>query len=232
MALPKIDLPLFELTIPSTKETHTYRPFTVKEEKVLLIAQESAELEQVILAIKQIVSNCVNDIEVEKLSLFDLEYVLLTLRVKSVSNNVKFSVVDPDTQSPVELELDLDNVSLTENEEHSQRVDIGEDAFLMMRYPSVNELIYLQDSDNTTETMLSTMISCIESIVSGEEVYKTEDFTMEQLQEFLDTLPSKSIKDIEKFFTTMPTLRHEIPYKNSNGDDKLFVLEGIQSFFL
>jgi hypothetical protein len=232
MALPKIDLPLFQLEIPSTKQKVNYRPFTVKEEKILLIAQQSEDIEQVVLAIKQIVSNCVEDINIDTLALFDLEYLLLALRIKSVSNNVKFSVVDPDTKKKVELELDLENVAMEYKEDHSQKIDISEDAFMMMRYPSVNELLFLQDTLSTTESSLETMIMCIDTVVSGDEVYQTEDFSKEELLEFLDTLPSSAIKSIETFFATSPTLRHSIGYVNDNGDAKTFVIEGLQSFFL
>jgi len=231
MSLPKIELPLFELELPSTKQKLKYRPFTVKEEKILLIAQESQELEQTILAVKQIVGNCFSDIDVDKLALFDLEYLLLALRIKSVSNEVKFTIKDPDTEKNVELEINLENVKLIENENHDTKIHINDESFLMMRYPTVNEILILQ-KDNTAEMLMDIMISCIDNVVSGDEVYKSEDFTKEQMIEFLDTLPSTTIKDLENFFNTMPTMRHEMKYVNENGDEKTFVVEGLDSFFL
>lgn len=232
MGLPKIDLPLFELKVPSTKQIVKYRPFTVKEEKILLIAQESAELDQVVLAIKQIINNCFPDVDIDKLAIFDLEYMLLALRIKSVSNNVSFTIKDPDTESNVELELDLEKIKVIENEEHSNQIDVSEDTFLLMRYPSVNELISLQSQNKETESVMEIMIACIEKIVSGEEVFLTQDFSKEQLVEFLDSLPSSTIQQLEKFFSTMPYLRHEIEYVNKEGNKKTFVLEGLNSFFL
>lgn len=232
MSLPKIDLPLFELVIPSTNKKVTYRPFTVKEEKILLIAQESNDIEQGVNSIKQIINNCVNDIDVDSLALFDLEYILLALRIKSVNNTVTFSVTDPDTKSPVELTLDLENIKLTIDENHSPKVIVNDSTFMMMRYPSVNELFLLQEQKDLGGSLIQVLASCIESIVSGDEVFKTSDFTLEQIEEFLDTLPSSAIKDIEKFFDTMPVMRHTIPYTNSNGDEKQFIIEGINTFFI
>lgn len=231
MSLPKIELPLFELELPSTKQKLKYRPFTVKEEKILLIAQESQELEQTILAVKQIVSNCFSEVDVEKLALFDLEYLLLALRIKSVSNEVKFTIKDPDTEKNVELEINLESVKLIEKEDHDTKIHINDESFLVMRYPTVNEILILQ-KDNTAEMLMDIMISCIDNIVSGDEIYKSEDFTKEQMVEFLDTLPSTTIKDLEHFFNTMPTMRHEMKYVNENGDEKTFVVEGLDSFFL
>ena len=231
MSLPKIELPLFELELPSTKQKLKYRPFTVKEEKILLIAQESQELEQTILAVKQIVGNCFSEVDVEKLALFDLECLLLALRIKSVSNEVKFTIKDPDTEKNVELEINLESVKLIEKEDHDTKIHINEESFLMMRYPTVNEILILQ-KDNTAEMLMDIMISCIDNIVSGDEIYKSEDFTKEQMVEFLDTLPSTTIKDLEHFFNTMPTMRHEMKYVNENGDEKTFVVEGLDSFFL
>ena len=232
MALPKIELPLFELEIPSTKEKVKYRPFTVKEEKILLIAQESGEMSQVILAVKQIVNNCVQGVDVDELALFDLEYILLSLRVKSVSNQVKFSVTDPDTQKRVELELDLENVKLHEKEGHDKKIVINNDSYLLMKYPTVNQVMLLQNQKQSSELLMDTMIACIDKIISGDEIYHTKEFTKEQLIEFLDTLPSSTVKDLEDFFKTMPSMRHEIAYKNEKGEDKTFVIEGLQSFFL
>jgi hypothetical protein len=118
--LPKIDLPLFELVLPSTGKKIKYRPFTVKEEKILLVAQESDDVEQTILGIKQIINNCLVDINVEKLAMFDLEYILLMLRSKSVDNNIRFGVTDPDTNESIELEIDLNEVKITKDKEHTR----------------------------------------------------------------------------------------------------------------
>ena len=232
MSLPKIELPLFELTIPSTKKKVKYRPFTVKEEKILLIAQESKDVDQGIIAIKQIINNCVEDIDVEKLALFDLEYILIALRIKSVNNNVTFTVTDPDTNEAVELEVDLENIELSQNEDHSNKIHINDDTFMIMRYPSVNELFLLKDQESMGQSLMEILTSCIEQIVAGDEVYQTEDFTREQVSDFIDTLPGDAIRGIESFFDSMPVMKHSIPYTNKNGDEKQFVIEGINTFFI
>lgn len=232
MGLPKIELPLFEVEIPSTKQKVKYRPFTVKEEKILLIAQESGELSQIVLAVKQIIQNCVYDIDVEKLAVFDLEYILLNLRIKSVNNAAKFNVTDPDTDETVELELDLENIKILKKEEITPNVYISDESYLVMRYPSINEVLLLQKEESGEKDIIDIMVSCIDNIVNGEEVFKTEDFTQQEMYDFLESLPSTVIGDIENFFSNMPSLRHEIKYKNSEGNEKTFVIEGLNSFFL
>lgn len=232
MGLPKIELPLFELEIPSTKAKFKYRPFTVKEEKILLIAQESGELSQIVLAVKQIIQNCVYGIDVEKLAVFDLEYILLNLRIKSVNNAAKFNITDPDTDETVELELDLENIKILKKEESTPNVYISDESYLVMRYPSINEVLLLQKEESGESDIIDIMVSCIDNIVNGEEVFKTEDFTQQEMYDFLESLPSTVIGDIENFFSNMPSLRHEIKYKNSEGNEKTFVIEGLNSFFL
>lgn len=235
MALPRIDLPLFELTIPSSGKKVQYRPFTVKEEKILLIAQESKEIDQIILAIKQIVNNCVNDVDANKLAMFDLEYIMLNLRGKSINNVIKFNVKDPDTEEQVELVLDIDKVTLTHKENHSKKITLNNEYSLIMRYPTINELKALTAVQNkNTEDLLNIMISCIDMLVSndGEKIYKLSDFTDTEVKDFVEGLTSGAIKGIQTFFQTIPVLRMEIPYKNKKGESKTFVLEGLESFFI
>jgi len=232
MALPKIEKPIFELILPSTGETIRYTPFSVKEEKILLIAQESKELEQAILAVTQIVNNCLINKSVEDLAMFDLEYVLLTLRSKSVDNNVKFSVKDPETDEAVELELDLSEIKVTANDKHSKELRINESYILYMRYPTINEFMHmLKKGAKDTETNFKIMVDCMDRLVSQDEVYNFSDFNEEEINDFLDNLESDVIKKLKVFFDTMPKLRHEIKYTNSKGNDKTFVIEGMVKFF-
>jgi len=231
--LPKIDLPLFELVLPSTGKKIKYRPFTVKEEKILLVAQESNEPEQTILSIKQVINNCLIDIDVEKLAMFDLEYVILVLRSKSVDNNIKFAIKDPDTNESVELEIDLNDVKVTKDEEHSNKVKINEDYTLFLRYPTIQEFIKIAGADpKDSLTSYFIMISCLDKIASESEVYKFSDYTDEEIDDFMENLQGDIIKKIQKFFETMPKLRHEMKYKNSEGKEQTFVIEGMRSFFI
>ena len=231
--LPKIDLPLFELVLPSTGKKIKYRPFTVKEEKILLVAQESDDVEQTILGIKQIINNCLVDINVEKLAMFDLEYILLMLRSKSVDNNIRFGVTDPDTNESIELEIDLNEVKITKDKEHTNKVKINEDYSLFLRYPTIQEFIKIAGSDSKDPlTSYFIMVSCLDKIASESEVFKFSDYTDQEIDEFMEGLQGDVIKRIQKFFETMPKLRHEMKYKNKDGKEQTFVIEGMRSFFI
>jgi len=233
MALPKIDLPIFELELPSTGKKVKYRPFTVKEEKILLVAQESKEPEQTVLSVKQIVNNCLIDIDVEKLAMFDLEYVILMLRSKSVDNNIRFAVKDPDTKETVELEIDINEVKVTRSEDHTNKIAINDEYTLYLRYPTIAEFIKIAKSDPKDPLInYFIMISCLDKIVSEDTVYKMEDYTDQEIDEFMENLQGDVVKKIQKFFETMPKLRHELKYKNKEGKEQTFVIEGMRSFFI
>jgi len=238
MALPKISQPLFELTIPSTGRKVNYRPFTVKEEKILLIAQESKDLNQIITAIRQIVTNCLQDIsesDLDNLAMFDLEYLLINLRAKSVGDEVEFSIKDPDTEEVVELALDLNDIQIHKNENHDKLIHINDDISITMRYPRLDQLktlSNLEEQESAEEALFDTMIDCIDSVVEGEEVYKTKDFTRDEITEFVDSFSSKNIEGIKTFFETMPKLRYETKYKLKDGTEKTFVAEGTETFFI
>jgi hypothetical protein len=238
MGLPKIQQPIFEDRIPSTGVKIKSRPFTVKEEKILLIAQESGDAEQIILAIKQILNNCIiDDIDIEKLAMFDIEYLLLKIRAQSVNNVIKFSVQDPDTEEKVELSVDINTIELKKDEKHSATIDISNDFKLTMRYPSLNELIKLtqitEDTEDKAGFAFDIMVGCIDSLIEGEDtVYKFSEYSKEEVDSFVESLTSSTVNGIREFFDTIPRLRIECPYVNSKGDDKTFVVEGIQSFFI
>jgi hypothetical protein len=230
--LPKLDLPLFELVLPSTGKKIQYRPFTVKEEKILLIAQESKDIDQIVLAIKQIIGNCVTNIDVERLATFDFEYILLHIRGKSINNLIDLKIRDPDTQESISLSINIDEVTLKKDPEHTNRIQVNANAVILMRYPTLNEVSILAKGKATSEVLFNAMISCIDQIVVDDSVYKTEDFTEKELLEFVDQLTPNVLADIQKFFETIPVLRMEIPYKNKNGEQKTFVMEGMETFFM
>lgn len=233
MPLPKISLPIYELTLPSNNKKIKYRPFTVKEEKILLTAQESKEVDQIIIAIKQIVNNCLIDYDIEKLALFDIEYILLTLRSKSVDNIVNFKVTDPDTQSEVELQLDLSNIKIEKSKDHSNKIKVSDEYTLFMRYPSIDEFsTMIKEGPQSSEKNYEIMISCMDQLVSEQEVHKFEDFTKEEVDNFIDSLETNVTKEMKKFFESIPKVRFEIPYVNSKGEKKTFVIQGTQSFFM
>ena len=233
MGLPKIEMPLFETKLFSTGKIVKFRPFTVKEEKILLIAQEANDVDQTLLAIRQIIGNCVYDLDVEELPMFDMEYLMLQLRAKSVNNVITFNITDPDTQKPVEIELDLDTINLTFDDRHSKEITIKDDMHLMMRYPRINEVsLFKGYEDDEVNTLFNIMISCIDCVVVGDTISRMEDFTPQEIQDFVDSFPGSVVEELKLFFETIPVLRYEAKYINANGDEKTLVLEGMETFFI
>lgn len=234
MALPKIQHPLFDITIPSTGKKVQYRPFTVKEEKILLIAQESKDLEQIILAIKQIINNCIEDINVDKLAMFDLEYLLLHLRAKSVSNEIAFRIRDPETKEEIDLTIDINDIQIEKKPGHTNKIDIGNGIGLYMTYPKINQMIALKtiNRENKNQILFEIMMGCIESVVTEDEVLQLADFSKKEVEDFIESLSPKNVKEIKTFFDTMPVMRFEKKYKRSDGTKKTFVAEGTETFFI
>ena len=234
MALPKIDQPLFEIVIPSTDKKAHFRPFTVKEEKILLIAQESKDVDQIILSIKQVLNNCLVGAEVDDLSVFDLEYIILNIRGKSVNNEILFGFQDEETEERVDVMLDVNDVNVQFDPNHSKEIVINDQYYIMMRYPSLDEVKGMQLlGEGDTEQMFNTMLSCIDILVdrTTDEIYKLSDFTDKEVSDFVDGFTGTVVESIKKFYQTMPKLRHTIEYKDKNGKDKTFVVEGMESFF-
>lgn len=233
MGLPKIDLPIFELELPSTGEKIKYRQYTVKEEKILLIAQESKDPGAEIMAMKQVVNNCLIDTEITDLAMFDLEYVHLVLRSKSVENTMNFSIKDPDTDEDVKLTLDVDNVTVTRTEGHTKEIRLNEDYVLFLNYPTIDAFVKISEmSPQDPLVNYFIMISCLDQIAGEDEIHKFKDYSSEEVDTFMETLSSDVVAKIQKFFETMPRLRHELKYTNSNNDEKAFVIEGLRTFFI
>ena len=233
MALPKIDLPIFEMTLPSTGEKIKYRPFTVKEEKILLVAQESKDASQEIVATKQVVNNCLIDKDITEIAMFDLEYILLVLKSKSIDNNITFAIKDPDTEEVVKLEIDIENIQFKKFEEHSKEVKINQEYVLYLKYPTIDQFISIVEMDPKDPLVnYFVMISCLDKLASEDEVHNFKDYTEEEIDAFMEDLDGSVVKGIQKFFETMPKLRHEIKYTNKNSVEKTFVIEGMRSFFI
>lgn len=232
MALPKIDLPIFEAILPSTGEKIKYRTFTVKEEKILLVAQESGDPSQNIMALKQVVNNCLVDKDVTELAMFDLEYMLLSIRSKSVDNGVTFTIIDGDTGEKIQLEMDLENVTVTRQESHTNKVKINEDYTLFLKYPTIDEFIKITGMD-PKDPLVSyvIMVACLDKVASDDEVFDFKNYTQKEVDDFMEGVGTPVLNGIKAFFDTIPRLRHEIPYKDNTGKEKTFVVEGINSFF-
>jgi hypothetical protein len=238
MPLPKIATPIYELEIPSLKKNIRYRPFLVKEEKILIIAMESEDPKQIGNAVKTVISNCIlsKGIKTDDLSTFDIEYLFLNIRGKSVGESVDVLVTCPDdgtTQVPVSI--GLDEIKIEVSEDHSRDIKLDDTLTMRMKYPSMNEFIknnFNSDGGVSVDDSFDLITSCIEQIYSEEESWSAKDCTKKELSEFLEQLNSKQFKEIEKFFETMPKLSHIIQLKNPNtGVESEVVLEGLSAFF-
>ena len=238
MPLPKIATPTYELELPSTKQTINYRPFLVKEEKLLVLALESEDNKQITTAIKAVIKNCIitKGIKVEKLPTFDIEYLFLNIRGKSVGEEVEVNVICPDDeQTQVPVTILIDDIKVKENEEHTKQVKVDNTLMMEMKYPSLDEFIQSNfdfKEENNMERSFDLIGGCIDKIYNEEEVWSTADCTKKEVKEFLEQMNSSQFKEIEKFFDTMPKLSHEINVLNPKTKVKsTVVLEGLSSFF-
>jgi len=237
MPLPKINTPTYELVIPSTGKKIKYRPFLVREEKVLIIAMETEDLSQIANAVQDVISSCIlsRGVKVNELSTFDIEYLFLNIRGKSVGEEVEVLVTCPDDgTTKVPVTINLDEIQVLIDEDHSKDIKLDDNLTLRMKYPSMEEFVKnnFSISDVNLEETFNVIMSSIEQIYSEEESWSAKDCTKKELREFVEQLNSKQFKEIEKFFTTMPKLSHTITIKNPNTEvESDVVLEGLASFF-
>jgi len=238
MPLPKISTPIYELELPSTEETIQYRPFLVKEEKLLVIALESEDTKQITTAIKAVIKNCIltKNIKVESLPTFDIEYLFLNIRGKSVGEELEVNIICPDDgETQVPVKINLDDIQVQKNEEHSNRIKLDDSIMMEMKYPSLDQFIknnFDFDNKNAMDQSFELIGSCIDKIFTADEVWSTADVTKKELSEFLESMNSSQFKDIETFFETMPKLSHTIKVTNPNTKvESEVVLEGLASFF-
>ena len=234
MPLPKIDQPLFEVKIPSSGNKVLFRPFLVKEEKLLLISQQGGEDSEVIRAIKQILRLCVQDeaFDVDKLTTFDLEYMFLKLRAKSVNNIVKLSYRDHEDDKVYDFELDLDTIEVDIPKDVDSTIKLNDSISMIMKYPSASITDRIQQFDNEVDLMTFFIVNCIDTILTSEEIFPASDYNQSELEEFLDQLPVASFEKIREFFEKMPRLYHKIEYKNAEGNDRSIELTNLKDFFM
>ena len=231
--LPKIAAPTFELTQPSTKKPLQYRPFLVKEEKALLIAKESGERKDILNAMKKVISSCVlnEDFNVDKIPFFDMEYIFLKIRSKSVSNIVKFKVDDSTDKKTYDLEIDLDEVEVKFPENSDNKIMINDKVGIVLKYltPEISDEI--DDKNTNTEIIFKTMNHSIESVFDEENVYPWSDYNTKDKEEFINSLPIESYNKIQAFLESMPSLEHIVTYTNSEGTEKKVVFRSLDDFF-
>ena len=237
MALPKIEVPTYELTLPSEDKKIKYRPFLVREEKILYIAMETGQNKEMINALKDVVGACTFDVlNVDRLPIFDIEYLFLQIRAKSVSEITKFRAICPDDgKTYVETEVDLTKVEVQVDDEHTNRIilDTQRNLGLVLKYPTLKNYDIGRGLDNIEiDKVFNILIDCIDHIFEGDKIYPAKDTSKQELKDFIEGLPQDAFTKIKSFFDTMPKLKHEIEVTNPNTNvTSKIVLTGIADFF-
>ena len=239
MTLPKINVPEYSLVIPSTDEEIKFRPFLVKEEKLLLMAQEVGTDSSLYAAIKSLIKSCCFDkLDIDKLPLFDIEYIFLQIRAKSVEEIAKLKVICPDDGvTQVGIEVDLTKIQVEMDEEHDARIQITDDIGVLMSYPNLATIIAANstktdDEVSSYDNMFKMIQDCMYQIWQGEETFDVTDYTDNDKKTFLESLNHDQFQKIQTFFETMPTLKHKVEVTNPKTKVKSTVtLEGMNSFF-
>ena len=238
MPLPKIATPTYELELPSTRKPIHYRPFLVKEEKLLVLALESEDIKEITTAIKNVIKSCIKTrgIKVENLPTFDIEYLFLNIRGKSVGEDIEVNLICPDdktTQVPVTI--NIDDVQIQRTKGHTNKIKLDPTLMMEMKYPSLSEFIknnFDFNEENVMDQSFDLIASCIDKIYNEEEVWSTADCTKKEVKDFLEQMNSMQFKEIEKFFETMPKLSHSVTFTNPKTKvESTVVLEGLSSFF-
>jgi len=238
MPLPKISTPTYELELPSTGQTVKYRPFLVREEKLLVLALESEDTKQITTAIKTVIKNCIEtkNIKVESLPTFDIEYLFLNIRGKSVGEDIEVNIICPDDEeTTVPVTIAVDDIKVQKSEKHSKQIKLDDSIMMEMKYPSLDQFIKSNfdfSGENQMDQSFDLVASCIDKIYTEDEVWVASDVTKKELVEFLDQMNSSQFKKIETFFETMPKLSHTVKVKNpKTGVESDVVLEGLSNFF-
>ena len=236
MALPKIDVPIYELTVPSTDEKIKYRPFLVKEEKLLLIAMESGENSDILRAVKDIVDSCTfNKMKIGNMPMFDVEYIFLQIRSKAVGevSTLRVLCLD-DMKTYAKVEVDLNEIEVRVTDAHTNKIELSDEMGVIMKYPTVDSFVENKIDDISPANMLDVIVTCIDKIYDkkGEEVFDAKDSTKKELVDFVEQMNTTQFADVQKFFDTMPSLTHEITVKNpKTKKESKVTLSGLNDFF-
>lgn len=235
MALPKLNVPKYKLKLPSDGRTVNFRPFLVKEEKILLLATETGEQDEIVTAIKDIIRECTDIKDVEKLSTFDIEYVFLQIRTKSVGESVDVSITCPDDgETEVPVSIPLDEIKVIKSKDHKKDIKLSDDIAITMGYPSLETFVKMNFGENANQVdqVFEMAASCVETIADANQVYDCSNVPKKEVLEFFEQLSSKQFMMIQEFFETMPKLSHTVKVTNPNtGVESEVVLEGLASFF-
>ena len=238
MPLPKVNTPTYELVLPSTNKKIKYRPFLVREENILIMALETEDVKQITSSVIEILNACIltRGIKIEKLATFDLEYLFLNVRAKSVGESIDVNVTCPDdNKTTVEVKVDIDSIKIIKNKNHKDTVKLDDTLSLKLNYPSIEQFIennFESSKGGEVTNTLDMITSCIDMIYSDEESWNASETSKKDLEEFIEQLNTKQFRVIEGFFDTMPKLSHSIKVKNPKTDvESTVVLEGLAAFF-
>jgi len=238
MPLPTIATPTYELELPSSGQTIKYRPFLVKEEKLLVLALETESTKEISSAIKAVLKNCIQTrgIKVETLPTFDIEYLFLNIRGKSVGEEIEVNLIAPDDgETSVPIKINIDDIKVQKKEGHDKHIKIDDTLMMEMKYPSLEQFIKSNfdfSGESGMDQSFELIATCIDKIYNEEEVWTTADCSKKEISDFLEQFNSIQFKKIEQFFETMPKLSHEITFKNpKTGNENTVVMEGLSSFF-
>jgi hypothetical protein len=236
MALPKLTTPTYELEIPSTDDKIKYRPFLVKEEKILMMAMESKSSADITQAVKDIVSECTfNKVKIDDMPMFDVEYIFLNIRSKSVGEVSKLKLLCPDDgKTYANVEVNLSEVKVQVGDDHTNKIDLGNGMGMIMKYPTIDSFKESGIKDINPGNMLEVISTCILQIFEdeGKKVYDTKDQTKQEVIDWIEQLNSKQFKDVQNFFETMPKLKHDIKIKNpKTKKESTITLNGLNDFF-
>lgn len=232
MALPKISYPIFTINIPSLGKDVKFRSFLVKDEKVLLVAQNSKDPKDVVLAIKQVVNNCVlEDLNVDDLATFDLEYIFVKLRAKSVNNIIELKYIDPDDGEKYDINIDIDKIEVINLDKKDKKIQINNTTGMILKYPNANIVYDIKDISDETEMFFSILKHCVHSIYDKDKIYNAGDYTIEEIEEFISDLDVKTLQKVQQFFEGMPRLHHVAEYKTKSGVVKKLELNTLSDFF-
>ena len=238
MPLPKVNTPTYELVLPSTNKKIKYRPFLVREEKILIMALETEDVKQITSSVIEILNACIltRGIKIEKLATFDLEYLFLNVRAKSVGESIDVNVTCPDdNKTTVEVKVDIDSIKIIKSKNHKDTVKLDDTLSLKLNYPSIELFIennFESSKGGEVTNTLDMITSCIDMIYSDEESWNASETSKKDLEEFIEQLNTKQFRVIEGFFDSMPKLSHSIKVKNPKTDvESTVVLEGLAAFF-
>lgn len=234
MALPKLDAPRYEMKVPSTGKKAVYRPYLVKEEKVLMLALESKDDSQMIRAIKDVITSCTeNTVDVESMTMFDLEYIFMQLRGKSVGETTEISVKCNSCDAKNDIKVNLDKVTVTVPKENTRKIQLTKDVGVMMKYPSVNDIMSLQTSDDSeVDKLFAMIIACIDSIYSGEEIFDAAEQSKQELKDFIESLSTEQFNNIKNFIQDMPSASVAVDFTCSScNTHNQFDVKGLANFF-